>query len=193
MATDGLGQGSEAFARNQNTKGRESEHLIMSFGDPSPSSPRNQAVAELLKVLGQPVAPRRDHMRGSASDGARRAGPVLPVHPHPPPHCPPACWPRCGCSSSLPAWRLRKSSSTQQRGLGRSSGHSREQETTDLPEGRKPLCSGEKHVPDKARHPPSKPDVSGPHLRRSLLKTRFHRLQMSSSVIRTVTSLLQGK
>ena len=88
-----------------------------------------------------------------------------------------------------PGWEVSK-----QRGLGRSSGHSREQDTTDLPEGLKSLCSGEKHVPDKARHPPPKPEVIWtPPETQSLLKPRFHRLQMSSSMIRTVTSLLQGK
>lgn len=43
----------------------------------------------------------------------------------------------------------------------------------DLPGGMKSLCSGEKHVPDKARHPPSKPDVPGPHLRCVSVKAKI--------------------
>lgn len=80
----------------------------------------------------------------SASNGFRTQVQSFLFTPHPP--CAPRgvlaqMWPIPAHSRSLPARRLYKSSSTQQRGPGRSPRQTREQ-MMDLPEGMKSLCSG---------------------------------------------------
>lgn len=99
-------------------------------------------MAELLKVLCQPVALRHGQVHGSASDGARRTGPVCLFTPHPPPRS----RGRAGPDVAAPAHsllggyvRAAPHSSVDPGGL---SGQTREQETMDLPEGTKSLCLG---------------------------------------------------
>lgn len=85
MPTDGLGQSSEAFARNQKIKGREkrSEHLIKSSGDPNPAGPRNQGMAELQRCSVSLWL--RCGLARLGLNGAWRAKVSASVHPTPSP------------------------------------------------------------------------------------------------------------
>ena len=99
-------------------------------------------MAELQKVPCQPAVLRCGHACGSASHGARCAGPVCLFTPHPPPRS----RGRAGPAVAAPAHsllggyvRAAPHSSVDPGGL---SGQTREQEMMDLPEGMKSLCSG---------------------------------------------------